>query len=299
MLTVAFFSDKHMLPGLHVALLSLLNSLDSSNNEPLEICVFLDNVSSREKEFLHQTHSKNPKSTSIKLQDFSPKGIATGESLHGNSTTYGRFYLADLLKNCRYCLYLDTDLYINRSIFEFFDLFDDQHILLADGNNIRKYTLDRELFQKANLDLDAPYFNAGVLGIDLNLWRALKADEKIADVIQAYGGSFKANDQSILNLALRDDWKPFSTTWNHMLYPYAPMAEHLEKYIYHFTDSPKPWDFLGSKFSNHYPLWRDLYKETAISHRSPLLYASPKRTLHLARRYASIILRKLGRKKIT
>ena len=57
---VALFSDKYMLPGLHVTLCSLLEALPERAPE-LIINIFLDKVSETEKQLLDLTIRKSGK----------------------------------------------------------------------------------------------------------------------------------------------------------------------------------------------------------------------------------------------
>ena len=275
---VALFSNIHMLPGLHVTLFTLLQSLKVSKQDEFVIHLFLDSVPSKEKELLKDTYSKFKEKAKLEITDYSPKS-PTGEDLYyGNETVYGRINLANLLSESERCVYLDCDLIVNMSIGKLFECFDDEHILFVDGTEKREHSLDKKLFMEAGLDLKGSCFNSGVMGINLSLWRKKNVDETYRNTATKFRGMFKTADQALLNTALHSSFKSLGSAYNTLLYTSSPRVESIEEHIYHLVESPKPWDFLGRFASNHYNMWKHYYEQTAISKKWPLRYSSFKRT---------------------
>src|SRR5689334_14657459 len=116
MKSIVFFADTAILPGLHVTLLSLLDSLQTDTDA--QIIIFTDHVSNAEKEKLRQTHAIRSRQTKLIFIDYVPKSPEGANSLHGNRGTYGRIYLADLLPETEQCLYLDCDLVVCKPVCE-------------------------------------------------------------------------------------------------------------------------------------------------------------------------------------
>lgn len=103
---------------------------------------------------------------------------------------------------------------------------------------------------------DAPYFNAGVLVVDLRRWRALGQGEALR--VHARNHPAQQNhDQDALNDVLREDWRPLGLEWNvqgsllllHELVP-DPWVEDMARRrrqllddpaIVHFSGDIKPW----------------------------------------------------------
>lgn len=272
-----------MLPGLHVTLLSLLRALSPEQGTKTKIVLFLDNVPQREQDLLRKTHQTCHKDSLIKIIDHTPRSPTGGDLLHGNATTYGRLSLPRLLPQEPKCVYLDCDLIVNRCVSHIFKHFDDDHILLVDGSGKREYSLDKALFREAGLELSGPCFNAGVMGINLELWREREIDKIIESIAIQYKGMFKSVDQSLLNVALHSSFKSLGNDINTSLYPNSPPCRRLENKIYHFVGSPKPWDFLGSFSSNHFKMWKDFYVDTSISGKSPLRYTTAKRAFAISK----------------
>jgi lipopolysaccharide biosynthesis glycosyltransferase len=277
---VAFFTDRAMLPGMHVALRSLLLS---NRGQGLHIVVFADHLSHSDKLNLLRTHEDVESNNTLAIRDYSPEPLEHANYLRGNATTYGRLYLADLLAGFDRCVYLDADLLIQTSLAPMFALFDGQHLLLADGGKRRAEAQDRKLYENAGLDLDGYCFNAGVLGIDLELWRAMDALTLCKQVAAAYPNQFSSADQAILNVAFHDQFLAFGTRFNCPLYPADPAPAELEERIYHFVGALKPWDPFGKQLHNAYHFWHEIYRETAIGHVAPRQYSSTGKVVRSAR----------------
>ncbi len=107
--------------------------------------------------------------------------------------------------------------------------------------------------------LDSPhasrqtYFNAGVLVIDLEAWRARSVGSRAVRFLAETPHEVLYWDQDALNHALRDDWQPLDPRWNRMScyweqsrsasLPFPPnvVAQLADPYIVHFASQCKPW----------------------------------------------------------
>jgi len=68
--TVALFSDKHMLPGLHVTLLSLLRALSPEWAPKTKVMLYLDGVPRSEQDLLRRTHQFCHKGSLLEIIDY-------------------------------------------------------------------------------------------------------------------------------------------------------------------------------------------------------------------------------------
>lgn len=263
MKTFAFFADTTILPGLHVSLLTLLDSLQVDSGERYRVVVFTDHVSDFEKQAILRTASLVDCQVSVEVRDFSPFRLPGANALHGNETAYGRLFLADLLPDTNECVYLDSDLIIRTSVDKLFSLFDGVNVLLADGTQKFTRCLDISLFEAAGLDLSKRWFNSGVLGIDLKLWRSTESTKQCYEVAQQFAGQFRSADQALLNIVFKDSFVSFGYQFNTPLYPAAESQSENEA-ILHLVGSPKPWDCGGRYVNNHFLHWLSWYKKTAI-----------------------------------
>ena len=111
-------------------------------------------------------------------------------------------------------------------------------------------------YPEFNISPAAPYFNSGVLLINLAAWRREGLPEKMLDCLREHERHVWCWDQYALNIALAGHWRPLPLRWNvgtHVFeYPsidHAPLprdqfAEALEDpSIVHFTTEFKPWNY--------------------------------------------------------
>ncbi len=230
---VAFFTDRAMLPGLHAALISLL---DSNPNLEADTYVFSDGLSKSDETRLIETWTTGEPTRALNIRKYSPKAI--GNTLHGNATAYGRLYLGDLLPNYDRCIYLDCDIVVNASLQDLIYLLPPDGLLAADCTGDRNWSLDRQLFIDTGIGLDGPCFNSGILAINLNTWRSSNALGKCRDIASQFTGRFASADQALLNVAFHDRVISFGSQYNHPLYPSTDLPKSLDNHIYHFVGSP-------------------------------------------------------------
>src|SRR5690606_18859671 len=120
------------------------------NTNPIKVILFADRLSEKDKENLRTTFELHKRAhQKFEIRDSPETYIEGANALHGNTTTYGRLFLADLLPNDEKVLYLDTDLIIQKDISDIFDKMTNEFILYADGTGTKNYSLDKNLFIKA------------------------------------------------------------------------------------------------------------------------------------------------------
>lgn len=138
----------------------------------------------------------------------------------GGVTLYYRLYLAEALPDdVERILFLDVDLHVEGDLVELWRSPFDGHIVqavpdaYADKAHLPR--LSRIDFPRGpRFDASTPYFNAGVLLIDLARWRRENIGAQAAGFLWAYGERLSGRDQDALNLALFGRWKPLSAKWN-------------------------------------------------------------------------------------
>ncbi|WP_104667766.1 glycosyltransferase family 8 protein [Ensifer adhaerens] len=139
--------------------------------------------------------------------------------------TYARLYLPELLADrpCR-MLYLDADTLIKKSLAALFEL------QLA-GKAVAAVPYDDPARFNEPLARAAktPYFNAGVLLVDIDAWNAQDYTARIAKLLQSR--SFGFLDQDVLNLATEGNFVHLAGCWNAK----KGWEDYSEASIVHFT----------------------------------------------------------------
>ena len=96
-------------------------------------------------------------------------------------------------------IYLDGDTIVRKSLKELWETNLDNYVL---GASIEP-TVDKE--RKKELGLETkPYYNAGVLLVNLKKWREINAGKLILDYYRAKDGKLFANDQDAINGSLSE-----------------------------------------------------------------------------------------------
>jgi len=110
------------------------------------------------------------------------------------------------------------------------------------------------------LDLDTPYFNAGLMAIDRAAWRAKKVTERVTAALGDRPERFAFMEQDALNSTLRGEFAPLSPRFNFMGdFFLLDLERRLEPIVLHFVNAPKPWE-LGAwrgeaRFAEAYRDW--------------------------------------------
>jgi lipopolysaccharide biosynthesis glycosyltransferase len=151
--------------------------------------------------------------------------------------TYYRLMIGTLFPELDRILYLDCDLVVRKSLKGLWETSLEGRMLGA----IEDQGRDEKLANEKRLLGADPYFNSGVLLVDLEAWRAREAQQRILDYardsrhIPRYW-----HDQSLLNAVLRDEALFLDRTWNSMVS--TPEGIPDDPAIVHYTYS-KPWKY--------------------------------------------------------
>lgn len=156
---------------------------------------------------------------------------------HWTHMTLARLCLPKILHHSR-CLWLDVDTIVLDNLDELFSLNMDKKVLAG-------VMEPRKLIEEEN---PRPYWNAGVMLMNLDLIRELHLDDKILELINTK--KFRFPDQDVLNIISRGRMEYLHPQWN-----VSPSTANTAKpKIVHFTFK-KIWD------DPYVKLWKEFYKE--------------------------------------
>jgi lipopolysaccharide biosynthesis glycosyltransferase len=93
---------------------------------------------------------------------------------------------------------------------------------------------------------DLPYFNAGVMLIDLPEWRRQRVSERAFALLDRHGERLRWSDQDALNLAVAGKWGAVSQRWNNIIAGQRFRFPDLwsrggSRGVLHFVGDRKPW----------------------------------------------------------
>ncbi len=114
--------------------------------------------------------------------------------------------------------------------------------------------------RKLGLDLETPYFNAGLMAIDRAEWRRRALAERVVKALSDTPERFPFNEQSALNATLGGDFAPLSPRFNFMGdFFLLDLERRLEPIVLHFVNAPKPWELARwrgeARFAENYRDW--------------------------------------------
>lgn len=188
-------------------------------------------------------------------------------------STLSRLFVSEVLpESVERILYLDCDTVILKPLQKLWDL-DLRGKLLA---AVMEPTIYQCVKEEIGLEERDPYFNAGVLLIDLKLWREQDVQTKLLDFYRDCGGSLFACDQDLINGTLKGQIRPMSPGYNfftnYRYFKYEELVKQSVSYqavpkeifqhakrhpsIIHYMGDERPW-IAGNL--NHYRRAYELY----------------------------------------
>ncbi|KLV17836.1 hypothetical protein ABW02_24520 [Niallia circulans] len=278
-INVVFSVDNQYNQHFAAALTSLLvNTIESSR---LNIVVIDGGIEETKKKLISEIVEKYNGDLSFKRIN---RKELNGANLDGHisEATYYRLMISELFReDVKKVIYLDCDILVRKDITELWNI--DIGDFVVGAIKFNEY----DGYDKIDIPKGAPYFNAGVLVINLDKWRKENITIKAFEYIKKYPEKLIAHDQSILNFLLHDNWFQIDYKWNlrtqlfSLDYKSAGF-DNIESFeevkenpsIVHFTTASKPWHYLNDHpFKKEYFFYLDKsgYKYDKYPERAILL----------------------------
>ncbi len=154
-------------------------------------------------------------------------------------------------------LYLDCDTIVARPLKKLWDTDLGGQILGA----VMEPTIYEAVKESVGLGPADPYYNSGVLLVDLKLWRRENIQGQLLDFLREKGGKLFAGDQDMLNGALKGRIKPLPPRYNfftnYRYFSYEDLARRSPSYravtedmfvtakkhpsVIHYMGDERPW----------------------------------------------------------
>lgn len=292
-ISVIMIADQNIEPGIHVTLSSML----SNASAPIQVHLLNNGLKSSAIELIHKTTAKYKFCAELILYDIDTDRFSDLRGLHGNVMPYFKTVLPEYV-NSRRLLYLDADLIVNADVVKLcsFDLsgFAIGAVSVGDMDS----AIDRPTFELINCQLDAPYFNSGVMVIDRNEWIARSISEKLIAFANENKDKLITADQTVLNaIFYKEGFARLPEIYNILVYPTSERLEKpLSEGIYHLLGSPKPWDPFGYLLHTNFDAVEYYAKKSAyrtILKATRIRPGNIRRVAQLSRSYAKIVLNRL------
>jgi lipopolysaccharide biosynthesis glycosyltransferase len=153
-------------------------------------------------------------------------------------------------------LYLDCDMVILEDLSPLYDMACNDSAVHAVRDQIGLVSETHGVFNFAEMGIppNTPYFNSGVLLINLRHWRQHNVTGRVFDYLNKHQKSVACWDQGGLNAILHNSWTELDPTWNQMRCSLQPerwkqLGRSMSDWkrtithpkIIHYTDQYKPW----------------------------------------------------------
>lgn len=188
----------------------------------------------------------------------------------GSTANYLRLLIPELIgQEADRVIYLDSDLLVRADVSRLAELAESSSApiqAVGDYHHRRCRTVFGEAgCLEAGIDADAPYFNSGVMTINVEVWREEDVPEQAVEFVRLHRDVMKHSDQDALNAVLAYRWESLDAGWNVMV---PSLGRYLDQEyddsaqrrrigtelldqgsILHFTGARKPWlpGYMGPK----------------------------------------------------
>ena len=173
--------------------------------------------------------------------------------------TYARIFVPHYVPESRRAILLDSDLLVRTDLGRLWDEPLDGHVLAVQDPAVPYVSSHDGLasYRELGLPPETPYFNAGVMLIDVERWRRDRISEQVMAYIIEHGSQLRYCDQDGINAVLHDKWRPLDPRWQVQprllrcpgLMPHLAPETRTEldqdPWIYHFSGRLKPWVYRG------------------------------------------------------
>lgn len=145
-------------------------------------------------------------------------------------------------------IWLDCDLVVTTDLSRLWDAdLAGRHALAVQDQSVPMVSSPDGVAVHRELGLapDAKYFNAGVMVVNLELWRRDDVAARALEYLRRHRDTVVFLDQEALNAVLSGRWGELDPRWNRIANPRGAPTRAPEPWIYHFTGSLKPWVYPG------------------------------------------------------
>lgn len=197
-------------------------------------------------------------------------------SQHVSHSTYLRIFLAEVLPaSVSRAIYLDADLVVTRDLSELWatpleDAYcgavQDAFLPVLDPAVAFDHPLQCQVapnqdprpianYRELDLSGEMPYFNAGIMLVNVARWRRERVAARALDCLRANAQHVRYWDQYALNVLFAGQWSKVDARWNQSSdvfqlpswqrshYSLAEFWQvRRDPWIVHFNNLPKPWD---------------------------------------------------------
>lgn len=246
--------DNNFVPQLAAGMCSIFEN--NKAEDAISIYVFSNGITRQNQQKLTEfTSTYNRNVVFINIVGFMDKLGFDFDTSGWNEIVLARLLMARFLPaSIHRVLYLDGDTIVRGTLAPFY--YRDMQ------SNTLSMVMEPTASQERRNGLgigDLPYFNAGVLLVDLDRWRSTNAEGRLLAFCKEKGDRLFANDQDAINVVLAREILPAAPKYNYSnvfdYYPYKMLKECMPDFcseqeyddsvkspcIVHFLGEDRPW----------------------------------------------------------
>ena len=264
-MTIVLCADRRVIPGLHVAMFSILDRAGSPCL-PVSFHLFSSDLTEVDHSTITATLNATGKPFHLTLHRIDSAAFGSFPALNGSHATYYRLNATSVIDADRF-LYLDADTLCDIDLSPLLECDFQGYPAAWTPEAPLSLAADQQVARQLGNPHDQPYFNAGVMLVNVSEWRRQRISERAMEHLATHAPAF--HDQSALNIVLHrasalldprfNTIANHRSNWPHICHPYGS-NEHL----IHFVDYPKPWEPIARFIHPQYDLWHSLLQKTAF-----------------------------------
>ena len=234
---VAVAANQRYYPGLVVAVCSALMHL--SKDCSVNVLIIDGGIDADSREMLIELVSELREDACV---TFAEPDLSVFDGLpldYGKSTmAYARLLLPGMLHDQERVIYIDSDVIIMRDLTEIWNCAQDKPVAAAPDFLYKTIAWDCPDPEAMGVAPDTPYFNSGVMVMNLALWREHQIVERCLLYLRKRPDWCRWWDQSALNVVLAGNWETLNDQWNTCS---RLIDEFSSAKNYHYYSTRKPW----------------------------------------------------------
>jgi len=258
---LAFCSDQYMELPLLVAATSAMKHI--STNFDVHVYLLLSSIGQKGVARIRKVLDRVGRQYSLTI--LPPPDDAIFHSFrpfYGTYTAYYRLVLPDLIPDDRF-LYLDTDTVTGTDLSRLATIDMQGYAMGFVVQGKMGTALEKKFFLELGHGREDPAFNSGVMLVDSKQWKAQQCFPRLMEFCRKYPEALLAADQTALNALFSRSCFRLDPQFNVRLSTFVRDDLPAEG-IYHFVDSPKPWDIFGNLFHPYSRIWNEYRKSAGI-----------------------------------
>lgn len=275
MINIAYTSDDNFVPQIEAGIASVL---ENNKNNDIHFYIMSKGITEAHKNEIRKFILFYEQKVDIielpPINELIGREIDTGG---WNDIVLSRLFFDKLLPpEVDKILYLDGDTIVRHDLKSLYETDIRKHVIAAAIEPVAPASRKKAI----GLSKDAPYYNAGVLLMNLKLWKHRDTGRRIMDFFAAHDYKLFANDQDAINGCLADEIFPMSATYNfantNYFYPYSALMRwtpedyriskaHFKEMvrdpaIVHYLGEDRPW-----RHGSHHRFIGDFFRYYKIS----------------------------------